>query len=455
MEDHQRLVDQRRAGDGTADRLDLAQPRMGRDVVARLAVAAREKLLADPGDHAVILGMHAHHQSMRARGLEHVEELGVLDPQPIVGQKNLERRVAGTRERRQLLGKDLGPGIAQDHMEGVIDQRPPRGCRVVVLDHPGQTHADMLGRKRDHGGRAPERRRDRGTGERVGVDQAGRRELLDVAVAVDPARKHELARGVDLPSPGCELLANRYDHLAADSDIGRKRAGCRRDGAAPDDEVVLWHGGLQVCALGPTLPAWRASATVPVALRGSLHAPPSGGAQSPSTTASPTVTAPSPAVGPTRKRTGTTVTVGGPASGARSRRASSGASGRPTSSGPSASGEKAKDPTNPTPPRGDFASASGWLTNTRNRTCAPVARLAGLTCRWRTGSASPPPRRAVIVAGSANVATADVAALAEPESATSVISPSAASQRGLAWRHGFGESTGPSSSTAERDQLDR
>ena len=54
--------------------------------------------------------------------------------------------------------------------------------------------------------------------------------------------------------------------------------------------------------LGPTLPAWRASATVPVAFANSLPAPPPGGARSPSITASPTVTAPSPAGAPTRKR---------------------------------------------------------------------------------------------------------------------------------------------------------
>ena len=246
VEDHQRLIDQGRAGDGAADRLDLAQPRMGRDMVARLAVATLQELLAHPGDHAVVLGMHAHHQPVRASGLEHLEELGILHAQPVVGQEYLERAMAAAHQGWQLLAQDLWPGVAQDHVESVVDHGPTRRHRMIILDHPGQAHADMLGCKRDHGGGAAEGRRGRSAGEGVGVDQPRRRELLDVAVAVDSARKHQLAGGIDLGPPGWELLAERRDDPAADGNIGRKRAGGRCDGASADYEVVLWHGGLQV-----------------------------------------------------------------------------------------------------------------------------------------------------------------------------------------------------------------
>ena len=98
VEDHQGLVDQRGAGDGPADRLDLAEPRVRGHVVARRAVAAGEQALAHPADHAVVLGMHADHQAVRARGVEHVQELPVLDAQPVVGQEHLERAVARARQ---------------------------------------------------------------------------------------------------------------------------------------------------------------------------------------------------------------------------------------------------------------------------------------------------------------------------------------------------------------------
>ena len=79
VEDHQRLVDQRGTGDRPADRLDLAEAGMRRHVIARRTVAALEQPAAHPGDHAVVLGMHADHQAVPPGRVEHVEELHVLD----------------------------------------------------------------------------------------------------------------------------------------------------------------------------------------------------------------------------------------------------------------------------------------------------------------------------------------------------------------------------------------
>ena len=69
----------------------------------------------------MVLGVDADHLAVRARGLQHVEELRVLDPQPVVGQEHLERAVPGARQRRQLVRQHLGARVAQDHVERVVD----------------------------------------------------------------------------------------------------------------------------------------------------------------------------------------------------------------------------------------------------------------------------------------------------------------------------------------------
>ena len=248
VEDHQGLVDQRGAGDGPADRLDLAEPRVRGHVIARRTVAAGEQALAHPADHAVILGMHADHQAVRARGVEHVQELPVLDAQPVVGQEHLERAMPRARQGRQLLGQDLGPRVAQDHMEGVVDHGSAPCGVVVVLDHLGQAGADMLRRERDHRRGAADRGRGGRGGEGVGVHQPGGGELLDVAVAVDAAGQDQPPGRVDLHRTCGELATDRSHLLARNPYVGVEDAGRGGDRAATDDQVELGHRRFRAAA---------------------------------------------------------------------------------------------------------------------------------------------------------------------------------------------------------------
>ncbi len=64
-----------------------------------------------------------------------------------------------------------------------------------------------------------------------------------MGVHVDPARRDQKARGIDLALAGALLAANRSNAAAGDGDVAGKRrfAGAVDDAAAADDDIV--HGG--------------------------------------------------------------------------------------------------------------------------------------------------------------------------------------------------------------------
>ncbi len=99
----------------------------------------------------------------------------------------------------------------------------------------------MLGGERDYRGGAAERRGDGGAVEIVGADDPGRRALLDMAMAVDAARKHQLAGRVDLPHPRPESAAEHRDDAVLDADIAQGRVRGGRHGAVADYEIIVGH----------------------------------------------------------------------------------------------------------------------------------------------------------------------------------------------------------------------
>ena len=126
-------------------------------------------------------------------------------------------------------------------MERVVDHRLLRPL-AVVGNHIAHRLAAMLGGKRNHRGRAAERRRDRAGVEVVGIPDAHARELLDVAVAVDPARQDRSARGVDLLRGAGQVLGERDDAAAADADIGAEGVRRGHDRAVANDQIEIRHG---------------------------------------------------------------------------------------------------------------------------------------------------------------------------------------------------------------------
>ena len=212
----------------------------------RGGAAGADQALREPGDDVVVLGVDHHHRALAPRRREHVEDLTVIELERVVGHVNLERRIAVLDQRRQLLAEHPLGRVRDDQVKGVIDHRLAPGARVVVLDHGAERLAPVLRREGDDAGGAAAGRRDGARAEVVRRGGAHRGGLVDVAVAVDPARQHELARRVDLVRAGPKPFRQGDDAAVADAHVARHRVGGRGHRAAANDEIVV---GLSHCAL--------------------------------------------------------------------------------------------------------------------------------------------------------------------------------------------------------------
>ena len=184
----------------------------------------------------MVLGMRAEHRAAVARRKQNVEQLFVVDLQPIIGHEDLDRTMALLDQRRQIALQRFLGRIGDDHVERVVDHRALSRERVILLEHLRQLHADVLGRERDHGGGAAEGGRDGRALERIGVHDACGRELLDMGMAVDTAGQHQLAPRVDLPPCARQPAADGCDRLAGNGDVGLEHVAHGRDASAADDE---------------------------------------------------------------------------------------------------------------------------------------------------------------------------------------------------------------------------
>ena len=97
----------------------------------------------------------------------------VVDLQEIVRHNDLDRAVTFSDQRRQILLQCLLGRIGDDHVKRVVDHRALAGEPVILLQHPRQLHADMLGRKGDDRGGAAECSRGRRALKSVRIDDAG------------------------------------------------------------------------------------------------------------------------------------------------------------------------------------------------------------------------------------------------------------------------------------------
>jgi hypothetical protein len=95
----------------------------------------------------VIFGMDHHQSAVVARRREHIEQLLIIDSQPIIRHKDLDRGMAFAHERRQLPVQHLFGRVGEDHVEGVVNHCPFVGKPVIVLDDLGEIHTDVLGRE--------------------------------------------------------------------------------------------------------------------------------------------------------------------------------------------------------------------------------------------------------------------------------------------------------------------
>ena len=241
MEHHDRLVDQGRHGDQPVHRFRLGDPWMADRVVSGRPVAALQQAARGPGEHGVVLGVDRDHRALAPGKRQQIEHLPVVQAQQRIGHEQLERGIAVPDQRRQLLRQDWLGRVGHDHVEGVVDHGLLRAL-AIVGDHVAHRLAAVLRGERNHRGRAAERRRDGARVEVVGVPDAHARELLDVAMAVDPARQDQLARGVDLPGRARQVLGERDDAAAAHADVGTEGVRGGHDRAVANHQIEIGHG---------------------------------------------------------------------------------------------------------------------------------------------------------------------------------------------------------------------
>ena len=104
-------------------------------------------------------------------------------------------------------------------MERVVDDCLGRCTLVVFLDNRAQRLAAVLGGEGDHG-RVPAKRRRHGPAvEIIRRSDPHPRQLIDMAVTVDSARKDQLAAGIDLACGTAQSLAKRNDTAGANADV--------------------------------------------------------------------------------------------------------------------------------------------------------------------------------------------------------------------------------------------
>ena len=102
--------------------------------------------------------------------------------------------------------------------------------------------ASMLGRERHHGRCAAMSGGYGGRIEIVGIQKSERRDLLDMAMAIDAPGQNEFAGRIDIPCPRWQGRRDLSDQAILDADILTRLLFGRDDRAASDGEIEFAHG---------------------------------------------------------------------------------------------------------------------------------------------------------------------------------------------------------------------
>ena len=141
-----------------------------------------------------VLAMHAQDTAQALELLEHLERLGIVQAQVVIGKVGLERRYARLAHGRKVGAVALVP-LGECHMKGVVCRAGAVGAAMPLGQGIGHGHA-TIGRRVVHDGR----RTAAGSRARAGLKAIGRPihagPALHVRVAVDKAGKHPAARGI-------------------------------------------------------------------------------------------------------------------------------------------------------------------------------------------------------------------------------------------------------------------
>ena len=218
-------------------------------------VRAAERMALGPMDtllkHALlqcihqraVLAMHAQHAAQAFELLEHLERLGIVQAQMVVGKVGLERR--HTRlAHGQKVGTVAVVPLGKRHMKGVVGRAGSIGAMMPLGKGVGQRHA-AIGRRIIHNGRGAAA----SSRARAGLKAVGRPvhagPALHVRVAIDKAGKHPAARSIlhDVVLARLNLRGNPHDFVAIHGKIGAAKPLGRHQRAVFDDDhncSYLW-----------------------------------------------------------------------------------------------------------------------------------------------------------------------------------------------------------------------
>ena len=153
-----------------------------------------------------VLAMHAQYAANTLEFLQHLERLGIVQAQMIVGKVGLERRYARLAHGREVGAVALVP-LGECHMKGVVGRAGSVGAAMPLGQGIGHGHA-AIGRRVVHDGR----RTAAGSRTRTGLKAIGRPihagPALHVRVAVDKAQQPAASSTVS-PSAGSIAAAIR------------------------------------------------------------------------------------------------------------------------------------------------------------------------------------------------------------------------------------------------------
>lgn len=183
-----------------------------------------------------VLAMHAQNAANTLELLQHLERLGIVQAQMIVGKVGLKRRHARLANGRKIGAIALVP-LGECHMKSVVSRAGSIGTPVPLGKGIGHGHA-AIGRRVVHDGR----RTAAGSRTRTGLKAIGRpihaSPALHVRVAVDKAGEHPTVGGV-LDGIALGRLNRRgdpHDLIAIHGKIGAAKPLGRHERAVFDDD---------------------------------------------------------------------------------------------------------------------------------------------------------------------------------------------------------------------------
>ena len=185
-----------------------------------------------------VLAMHAQYAANTLELLEHLERLGIVQAQMIVGKVGLKRRYARLAHSRKIGAVAFIP-LGECHMKGVVGRAGSVGTAMPLGQGIGHGHA-AISRRVVHDGR----RTAAGSRTRAGLKAIGRPvhagPALHVRVPIDKAREHPTVRGVldGIVLTRLNRRGNPHNLVALHGKIGAAKPLGRHERAVFDDDHV-------------------------------------------------------------------------------------------------------------------------------------------------------------------------------------------------------------------------